>query len=192
MNSLLPDGNQTTVTPAAAGPAWDEAFVRVESYLRAHHLEGRLLLNQVVADIIKEARGLRSEEEPVSVAMRVTHQRIGDWLSRAGETGDWSDVRVRQQGRLALVLGDLPGRWSNYFLSNDSIPAELADALASGVLKPGPQLRFKNMPPAPLEFGFNDPGKPGFARKNAGVVLREAAMWLSLVGFFGAAWAASH
>jgi len=38
--------------PAALAPdsdtAWDEAFLRVESYLLAHQIESRLLLNRLV------------------------------------------------------------------------------------------------------------------------------------------------
>src|ERR1700712_5750223 len=85
-------------TPAPAGPAWDEAFLRVESYLRAHHLESRVLLNQITTDIIQEAhqRALaHPEEEPVVAAMHTTHARIGAWFARAGNAADWSDERVR-------------------------------------------------------------------------------------------------
>lgn len=39
-----------------AGPAWDEAFLRVEGYLRAYGLESHVLLNQITAEIIQEAR----------------------------------------------------------------------------------------------------------------------------------------
>jgi hypothetical protein len=192
MQSSRVEISQSVATPVPAEPVWDEAFVRVESYLRAHHLESRVLLNQVVADIIREARERKLGEQPVVAAMNVMHRRIGIWFSRAGNAGDWSDARVRQQGRLSLVLGDMSGRWANYFLSNDPVPTELVDALASGVLQPGPELRFSNMPPAPLEFGFEDPRDVNSLNKSGWVVMREAAVWLSVVGFFGAAWAASH
>ena len=187
--------SQPVAMPAPVDPAWDEAFLRVESYLRAHHLESRVLLNELATDIIREAREhahANPGTAPVIAAMHVTHARIGAWFSRAGSAGDWSDTRVRAGGRLALVLVDLPGRWANCFLSTAPVPPELAAALASGVLRPGPELRISNMPPAPLAFGFNDPDEPNSPRKGAWLMLREAVGWLSVVGVFGAAWAASH
>ncbi|HEY4247423.1 MAG TPA: hypothetical protein VGM64_11235 [Lacunisphaera sp.] len=178
-----------------AGPVWDEAFLRVESYLRAHHLESRVLLNRITTEIIRDAwqHSLANPgEEPVAIAMRCTHARIGAWFSRAGNHGDWSDERVRARGRLALVLKDLPGNSTSCFLSNDPIPAELPAILASGILLPGPELHLSNMSAAPLEFGFDEPSDPSTTKKSGWSTVREAAGWIALVGIYGAAWAASH
>jgi len=177
-------------------PDWDEAFLRVESYLRAHQLESRMQLNEVVTDIIREARESLAHDgtgAPVATAMRVTHKRIGEWLARAGGEGDWaSDVRVRQRGRLSLVLGNVPGQWAGYFLSKDAVPPDLAADLAAGTLRPGPELKLTNMPPAPLEFGSSNPQGTISGRKKAWASVRDAGMWLLVMGFFGVAWAASH
>ncbi len=181
--------------PVTGHAAWDEAFLRVESYLRAHHLESRVVLNQLVTDIIREARERvlgNPAEEPVIAAMRVAHARIGSWFARAGNSGDWSDERVRARARLTLVLGDLPVNWRDTFLSTGPLPAELGPALRSAVLQPGPELRFSNMPPAPLEFGFADPDEPSSLRKGMWSTARDAAGWLLVAGVYGVAWAASH
>ena len=178
-----------------AGPAWDEAFLRVESYLRAHHLASRVLLNQIATEIIQDARKRAQaspHEEPVVLAMQATHARIGSWFAQSGNSGDWSDERVRARGRLALVLQDLPGSRPNCFLSNEPVTPDLSIALAAGVLKPSPELHLSNMPPAPLEFGFDDPTEPSLAGKGGWSTAREAAGWLAIVGLYGAAWAASH
>jgi len=181
--------------PAAANPSWDEAFLRVESYLRAHQLESRVLLNQLASDIIQEAR-VRVEanpaDEPVPIAMQVTNERIGAWFARAGNAGDWSDERVREGGRLALVLADLPGRWADCFLSARPVPAELAAALASGRLRPGPEMHSGKMTAAPLEFGFADPNDPDSPRQDRWAEMRAATTWLLITGLYGSAWAASH
>lgn len=187
--------NSGSFAPVSADPAWDEAFLRVESYLRAHHLESRVMLNQIATEIIRDARQrslVAPDEEPVVAAMHATHARMGQWFARAGNTGDWSDERVRARGRLALVLGESPVRRQHCFLSNEEVPAEVASSLAAGVLRPSPELQLSNMPPAPLEFGFNDPTDPSMAQKSGWATMREAAGWLALVGIYGAAWAASH
>jgi len=174
-------------------PAWDEAFLRVESYLRAHHLESRVLLNQLATDIVSEARTPANPGGfPVVTAMDATQARIGAWFARAGHAGEWSDERVRARARLALLLADLPGHnWDHCFLSVP-VPPELAAALASRVLQSGPELRFSNMPAAPLEFGFDDPDDPNALKRGGWMMIRAAASWLVIVGLFGVAWAASH
>jgi hypothetical protein len=187
--------SRSAATPLPDAPAWDEAFLRVESYLRAHHLESRVLLNHLATGIIREARErppANPAEEPVTATMHATHARIGAWFARAGNGGDWSQERVRVRGRLALVLADVPGRWAHCFLAAGPVPPELAAALASCVLQPGPGLRFSNMPSTPLEFGFDNPGSPNSRHRGAWMIVRASASWLSIVGLFGVAWAASH
>ena len=111
--------------PVLADPAWDEAFLRVQSYLRAYGLESPLLLNDLTAGIIREARcraGTDRAAAPVTLAMDVTQAWIGAWFKRAGQEIDWANGRTRAQGRLALILADLPGRWASHFLSAGPVP----------------------------------------------------------------------
>jgi hypothetical protein len=178
-----------------ADPAWDEAFLRVEGYLSAYGLESHVLLNQVTAAIIQEARS-RLESgiagSPLGIAMEITQSRIGAWLSRSGQEIDWTNERMRAQGRLALIIADLPGRWPNQFLSPDPFPEDLAAALASFRILPGPGMRVSNMAPEPLEFGILEPGDPRLKTRPIWVPMRAVVPWLLIFGFFGVAWASSH
>ncbi len=174
---------------------WDEAFLRVESYLLAHHLKSRVQLNGLVTGIIAEARvewATNPRKEPVAVAMRVTHARVGAWFAAAGMAGPGGEERVGSQRRLALLLADVPRRWAGVFLSPEPVPQDLTTALASVSLQSGPEISFTNMPPAPLEFGFDDTPEPDFHPKPGYALLREAASWLLLIGIYGVAWAAAH
>jgi hypothetical protein len=191
---------QNTIIPPVPTPsdtviAWDEAFLRVESYLRAHHIESRVLLNELATDIIREAKiqvFTRPGEEPVAAALQVTHARIDAWFARVGNPGDWSNERVREDGRLALVLANQPGRWVNCFLSAEPVPPGLAAALGAVVFQPGPDLNFCNMSAEPLEFGFDDQSGSQSFRNSGWLSIRAAASWLLILGIYGSAWAASH
>ena len=190
----------TTVYPHSSlsvppDPAWDEAFLRVESYLRAHHLESRVLLNQFATEIIVEARGREPAPrggEAVACAMAVTYARIEAWFARVAKAGNSANERDRSHGRLALVIANLPGHWSNFFLSEETVPSELAAAMASFQFQPGPELRFSNMPTAPLEFGFEETGDPRAAMQGIWPLVRAASSSLLVAGLVGAAWAVSH
>ena len=173
------------------GPAWDEAFLRVESYLRAHHVESRVQLNALTTDIVREARA-RAGDAPVVAAMGVAHARIGAWFAAAGMTGDWTDGRVQARARLAWVLAEGAVGRPGGFLAAGPAPPDLVVALAEAVLQPGPELRFSNMAAEPLEFGFDDPEDRNAPKRSRWLALRAAAGWLLITGFFGVVWAASH
>jgi len=195
LQPVNPENFTPFAPPVAGDPGWDDAFLRVESYLRAHQLESRVLLNRLASDIIQEARVrvcANPSEEPVVAAMHITNARIGAWFAMAGHTGDWSDERVREGARLALVLTNLPTGWTGCFLSTEPVPMELAVALSSGRLLATPEFRSSKMSAAPLEFGFADPDDSSVSKQGRWDAMRAATTWLLITGLYGSAWAASH
>lgn len=134
---------------------WDAAFERVESYLRAHQLRSRWQVSQLATEITLAARAdLRPGESPVQAALRVADQRIGAWLTTVlGDSDTRRRDRVGVRGRLALVIADMPGRWSHAFLSSAAPPAELVAAMQAAYLEAGPELELSKMAPRPLDLG---------------------------------------
>lgn len=197
---LRPKTNGTAVGAAARTHApidaqWDEAFLRVESYLRAHHVESRLLLTRLTTEILDEARGLAAqmpEEAPVTLAMRLAHARIGEWLQSTLAEGDWSDDRFRARGRLALLMSELPRRCPERFLSHDPPPDDVADRLATARLYPAPELRPTSMPPAMLEFPLVDLAEDKWETFSRSTFNRAAASWVLFISFLGVAWIATR
>ena len=177
-----------------SSPAWDEAFLRVQSYLRAYGLESPVLLSQVTGSLIDEARSRpeSAQAEPVELAMEVTQARIGAWFAQAGFPVDPASGQRFLQGRLALIIADLPGRWANHFLSPGPVPEDLAAAMASLRILPGPEMRPSSMSPEPLEFGILEPGDSRLPSRRIWVPVRVATSWLLIFGLFGLAWAATH
>jgi hypothetical protein len=166
----------------------------VESYLRAYGLESAVLLNRVTSEIIAVARSSVSEslsQEPVTVALNVTQARIGAWFSRAARSVDWTDDQVRAQGRLALIVTEMPGRWADFFLSDEPVPVDLSAAMAEFQMLPGPELRLSGMVPEPLEFGFES-GDERLPARKFWMPLRALVSWLLIFGVFGVTWTASH
>lgn len=192
----LPVETLTKLRPSApvapSDPAWDAAFLRVESYLRAHHIESRVLLNHLGAEIIRRTRavaGNESSEEIVSLAMKVAHTQIGLWFAQIFPEGDWNDERFRARGRLALLLTDMPGKWSQHFLSADPLPPEIVEAMRNYVFEPGPELRFSNMAPTSLDSLFGDDVDPARAPGRRFPLARLIVGGLVAVGLAGIAWA---
>jgi hypothetical protein len=176
-------------------PTWDEAFLRVESYLRAHGLESRVRLNQITSEVIQEARARWFDDEqvaPVLIAMQLTRERIDAWLVKIDLATEPNREKSAADARVALILADLPGRWSDCLLNAGVLPEEFTARLNSTRVLPTPELRVSNMPPAPLEFGSVEPTEPRLGAWRASVCSRAALAWIFILGLFSAAWAASH
>ncbi len=169
--------------------------MRVQSYLRAYGMESPVLLNETTAGIIREAREHAQGgpgEHPMSLALGIAQLKIGEWFAQSGRQLDWSDGRTGAQGRLALIVADLPGRWRQFFLSSNPLPAELAAAMRSVEILPGPELRLTSMAPEPLEFGLLESGDSRLPGRRFWIPARFVFSWVLIFGFFGIAWAASH
>jgi hypothetical protein len=184
------------------GPAWDEAFLRVESYLRAHQIESRLVLNRLALEIIRAARAAADRsgaapsapQDPVALAMREAERRTTAWFNRVlGDAVDPDDERLGTRGRIALVMADVPARWPQYFLAEAPPPPELVEAMRAAYIEAGPELELTRMVPRPFDFGpianVADEAWKTFARWP---VLRAILGWLLFVGLLAAVWRSTH
>ena len=185
--------------PEPLGPAWDEAFLRVESYLRAHQIESRLVLNRLAVEIIRAARTVADTPagaglDPVALTMREAERRTAAWFARVlGDAADPEDERLGTRGRIALVLADVPARWPQHFLAATPPPPELIEAMRAAYIEAGPELELTRMVPRPLDFGpianVADEAWKTFARWP---ILRAIFVWTVFVALLAAAWWATH
>ncbi|WP_221030597.1 hypothetical protein [Actomonas aquatica] len=143
-----------SVPPARSVDDWEEAFARVESYLRAHRLERRSRLTELTAVLVGRAqRCICPHETPVAAAMQVADHHINDWIERVvGSSASESDL-ARGRARLALEIADVPERWPDAFLDSGPIPEDLQQAMRAAYLSAGPELKFSNMAPRPIDLG---------------------------------------
>jgi hypothetical protein len=178
----------------SAPAPWDEAFLRVESYLHAHRIESRLLVSELATSIIEEARRdaeTQPDEPPVRLAMEVLQRRMAAWFRDVFQEDSWKEEHSRRRGRLALVLTDMPSSWANDFLAERPLPGALTERLNEVALQPGPELRLSKMPPAPLEFALGD-------NEDAPTTLSRRApwaavtVWILAAGAMGVAWATTR
>jgi hypothetical protein len=183
------------MSKSATTRTWDEAFLRVESYLRAYGLESRVRLNQITSEIIQQAREQWSDDDteaPVTIALNLARARVDAWLLSINPVAEPNYEQSAADARVALILADLPGRWSDCLLSACPLPEALRARLNSTPVLPTPELRVSNMPPAPLEFGNGEPAEPGLGAWRTSIFSRAALTWVFILGLFSAAWAATH
>lgn len=187
-------GGMTSVPPTEAA-RWEEAFVRVESYLRAYRLESRIQLGRLTEEIITAARALAAEqptEDPITLAIHVAQARVGEWTVRALGQGDWTDPRFRARGRLALLMAEVPKQHPQCFLGSEALPPETRERLAAADLQPGPDLRLAGMPSAPLEFATRGEVVETWTTFSRKSFVRAAASWIAIAGLAELTWLITH
>jgi hypothetical protein len=193
---------------AAAAPesdtAWDEAFLRVESYLRAHQIESRLLLNRLVVEIINAARATAvqaggettaaAKADPVALAMREAERRTNAWFTRVlGDAVDPDDERLGTRGRIALVLADVPARWPQHFLAATPPPPDLVEAMRAAYIEAGPEMEFTRMIPRPLDFGpIANVADEAWQTFRRWPVLRALVAWILFIALLATIWHFTH
>ena len=178
-----------------ATEAWDEAFLRVESYLHAHQITSRQLLTSLTSSVIEEARRraeLQPDQPPVAVAMAVLHERMAEWFKHVFEDGNWDEEQYRARGRLALLMTDMAQSWAPQFLASDQPPRELADRLNDVALQAGPELRLSKMPPAVIDFTIGDEDEDSITAGRWAALVPTLVVALLVLGAIGAALASTH
>ena len=144
---------------------WDEAFEKVENYLRACRVASRLHRARLTALILQRVIEKRSEnaihtpagtELPPLSSLAIEEARllITNWLG--GLLPPRSDERpyTLPEGFLALYLSDAPMRWPNAFLNPQMSPPGFAETLHARLVKAGPELQISSMVPRPLDRGL--------------------------------------
>jgi hypothetical protein len=147
-----------TFVPAWGEAAeWDEAYEKVENYLRAHRVQGKWQRADLTHRVL---RRIASEPPPVprpdlsALAIDELERQLDEWIARAlPESAAWPKNQRLVSGRLAVLLSDVYARWPSAFLSNDPPPELLVRALQGAILTAGPGLQKGRMVPRSEEFG---------------------------------------
>ncbi|HVW21772.1 MAG TPA: hypothetical protein VHC86_11200 [Opitutaceae bacterium] len=191
--SLAPQSDPASLS--AQSEAWDDAFLRVESYLHAHRIQGRVAIHHLAAALVEEAKRESAGQRgtpPVTAAMNVLYRKMAAWYSQAFGEGGASEDALRSRGRLALVMTHLEAGWPREFLDGRPVRPALAEALRESRLEAGPELRPASMPAAPLEFAVAPAGVEALRGLRRPGLIQAAGLWLAIIGAMGAAWASSH
>ena len=135
---------------------WTEAYARVENYFCSLRIKNKLLLSQLVAQILgRVAERLPQEEErsPSVLAMEEAERVVEEWFREVLGAAGVEPESLAVKGRLALFLSDLPMRWQNEFLHPGPWPEEFLRSLKATYLKTGPDFQKARMTPREIDLG---------------------------------------
>ncbi|MFT3829886.1 MAG: hypothetical protein QM691_09310 [Opitutaceae bacterium] len=142
--------------PPRTAEDWNDAYQRVESYLRAHRIVRPLAISELTKTIVAAAWKqslFEPDEPPVTLALREADRVITDWFARVLAQHATHSRRLGARGRLALALADAPGRWPDAFLAPVPPPRELTAAMRAAFLRAGPPPHLFKMTPQAISLG---------------------------------------
>lgn len=136
--------------------AWNDAYVRVEDYLRAHRIHNRLHASRLILQILERAARRHAENpklDPTSLAAEEIEAEMDRWFATVLDERDQPHERIAVDGRVALLLCDGPQKWSYAFLDEKNIPQEFTKAMKAGAIAAGPNMAVSSMVPRPIDLG---------------------------------------
>lgn len=135
---------------------WNVAYARVERYFYALQLHNKVVLGQLVLQVLERAMERAPAQLQVSateLAVQEMDRLITKWFEEIlGERPVARNV-LSTRGRLALMLADMPGQWQDQFLRPGPWPAEFVQAMRRAYLRAGPEFQLTRMSPRPLDLG---------------------------------------
>jgi hypothetical protein len=136
---------------------WNAAYTRIEGHLHALRVRNRLLVGQLVLQVLERAQR-RAPREPQRSATELAAEEmdlfVTDWFGRVLDAPpEAADPHLSVRGRLALLLADMPDRWPDQFLRPGSWPPEFVTAMRETYLRAGPDFQLSRMAPRPLDLG---------------------------------------
>lgn len=164
---------------------WNAAYVKVESYFHALRIRNRVLLGELVQQVLDRAMR-RAPNEPERSATELAAEEmdsvVTEWFAAVLEripTGIEHVLNTR--GRLALLLADMPGKWQDQFLRPGPWPEEFVEAMQDAYLRAGPDFQISQMTPRPLDLG------PITTLTNLGQlpVKQMVVIWLAFLAVLG-------
>ncbi len=136
----------------------DEAYGKVENYLRACRVSSRLHRARMTAMIVSRALERRGTAVPgqslASLAIEEARGLINSWMSALLPPRPGDQPYTAAEGFVVLYLCDAPMRWPTAFLAPGEEPPGFLDTLRARLVKAGPDLEVSSMVPRPLDRGI--------------------------------------
>jgi hypothetical protein len=166
--------------------AWNEAYVRIEDYLRAHRIHYRLHQPRLIRTILERAARRHAENpslDPTVLAAQETERMMDDWFADVLDERGQPHARIAVDGRVALLLCDGPQRWPSAFLDDHAVPAEFVDAMRASSIRAGPDLEVSSMVARPIDFGpISGAAEETLERFERWPILRTLLLWFFFAG----------
>jgi len=161
---------------------WNEAYARLADYFRAHRLHNRIRRTQLILATLRlaaQAHARLPEQSPTEHAIEQARTMMQRWLGQIydGMEMTFTPSQIEATGRLGFFLSGGPDRWPHFFLDQDNLPQDMAEAMRSVVRESGPSLQVSKMTPREIDLGLiSNVAEEGFDGFGRHPIIRYAAL----------------
>jgi len=160
---------------------WNEAFIRVEDYLRAHRVHNRLQQITILQRVLARAAQRHERDttlNPTTLAAEEVDHMMDEWFGELLGDKALPHERIAVEGRVALLLSDGVDRWPYSFLDDQHVPPEFAQEMQRRSIQAGPDMTITNMVPRPIELGaLTEVAGQTFEQIEKWPILRVTLLW---------------
>ena len=175
---------------------WNDAYGRVEDYLRAHRIHNRLHQSRLILQILERAARRHEANprlNPTTLATEEAGRMMDAWFGEILRDQNLTPDRVAVAGRVALLLTDGPQKNPYAFLSEEQAPPEFVQAMRRSSIEAGPDLAVSSMVPRPIDLGpITEAAGETIERIEKWPLLRTLALWLIFVAALAAVFHATR
>jgi hypothetical protein len=79
---------------------------------------------------------------------------LRDWLGTIYRDLNLSEAQIEAAGRLGFYLSGGPASWPHFFLDDENLPEDMAEAMRSAVRTSGPGMQVSKMTPRDIDLGI--------------------------------------
>jgi hypothetical protein len=166
---------------------WNEAYDRLESFLKTFELADHAYVSQLAVDIFRQARDRHHEDpsrNPTALTIEQAQKRLANWLATNLDGQNKSPADTLPAGTIALLLSQVYQTAPTAFLANP-VPEELRQALRETLLVTGPDLNVSSMTPRHLDYGpMLQLARQTWHKWNVAEIVIAFAFWAGVYSLF--------
>lgn len=136
---------------------WNEAYARLADYFRSYQLHNRIRRTQLILETLRRAAEAHARDparSPTEHSIEQARQMLRDWLGAVYRDLNLSEAQLEATGRLGFYLSGGPARWPHFFLDDENLPSDMAEAMRSAVRTSGPGMQVSKMTPRDIDLGI--------------------------------------
>ena len=168
---------------------WNEAYARLADYFRSYQLHNRIRRTQLILETLRNAAKAHAKDPsrtPTAHSIEQARLMLREWLGSIYSDLNLNEAQLEATGRLGFHLAGGPSRWPQFFLDEQNMPEDMAEAMRSAVRNSGPGMQVSKMTPRDIDLGmFTDVADDTFDRLGRHPILRYSVLFVIVASVLG-------
>ena len=167
---------------------WNEAYARLADYFRSYNLHNRIRRTQLILETLRkaaEAHAKDPDRPPTAHAIEQARLMLLEWFGKIYRGMSLNEAQLEATGRLGFHLAGGPASWPQFFLDEENMPEDMAEAMRSALRTSGPGMQVSKMTPRDIDLGIISDVAEDFDRLGRHPLLRYSVLLVIVFSVLG-------